>query len=96
MPKLFGCVGHTVIDRDDQLQIFKRIRGSEKGSQLPTAAVLCDIYSYARNTRSSLTKTLESHYEDYLHTKEKIANIIRAYEAKRKNDITLITMTFLM
>lgn len=84
MPKLFGCVGHTVIDRDDQLQIFKRIRGSEKGSQLPTAAVLCDIYSYARNTRSSLTKTLESHYEGYLHTKEKIANIIRAYEAKKK------------
>ena len=84
MPKLFGCVGHTVIDRDDQLQIFKRLRGSGKANVLPPAATLCDIYSFARNTRSSLTKTLETHFDAHLPAKEQVANIIRAYEAKKK------------
>lgn len=84
MPKLFGCVGHTVIDRDDQLQIFRRLRGSGKTTVLPPAAIMCDIYSFARNTRSSLTKTLESHFEAYLPAREHIANVIRAYEAKKK------------
>ena len=84
MPKLFGCVGHNVIDRDDQLQLFKRLRGSDKNNPLPTAAMLCDIYSYARNTRSSLSKTLELLYEDLLPKKEKIANVARAYEAKKR------------
>lgn len=84
MPKLFGCVGHTVIDREDQIQLFKRLRGSEKSNPLPTAAMLCDIYSYARNTRSSLTKTLELHYDDQLPAKEKIADVIRSYETKKR------------
>lgn len=85
MPKLFGCVGHTVIDREDQIQLFRRLRGNEKKSNpLPTAAALCDIYSYARNTRSSLTKTLELNYEDELPIKEKIADVIRGYEAKKR------------
>ncbi len=84
MPKLFGCVGHTVIDRDDQLQILRRLRGEAKDNIAPLAATLCDIYSFARNTRSSLTKTLESHFETHLPAKEPIANIIRRYEAKKK------------
>lgn len=85
MPKLFGCVGHTVIDREDQIQLFKRLRGNEKKSNpLPPAAALCDIYSYARNTRSSLTKTLELHYEEELPNKEKIADVIRGYESKKR------------
>lgn len=84
MPKLFGCVGHTVIDREDQIHLFKLLRGSEKTNQIPPAAMLCDIYSYARNTRSSLTKTLELHYDEQLPVKEKIADVIRAYEAKKR------------
>ncbi len=84
MPKLFGCIGHTVIDREDQIQLFKLLRGSEKTNQIPPAKTLCDIYSYARNTRSSLTKTLELHYDEQLHVKEKIAGVIGAYEVKKR------------
>jgi DNA helicase-2/ATP-dependent DNA helicase PcrA len=84
MPKLFGCVGSTVIDRDDQLQLFKRLRGSDKNNPLPPAAMLCDIYSYARNTRLSLTKTLELLHDDLLPKKEKIADVARAYEVKKR------------
>lgn len=84
MPKLFGCIGSTVIDRDDQLQLFKRLRGSDRNNQLPPAAMLCDIYSYARNTRSSLTKTLELLHNDLLPKKEKIAAVAKAYEIKKR------------
>lgn len=84
MPKLFGCVGHTVIDREDQLNLFRLLRGSQNSTSIPPAAMLCDIYSYARNTRLSLTKTLELHYNDLLSVKEKIADVIRAYEAKKR------------
>lgn len=84
MPKLFGCIGSTVIDRDDQLQLFKRLRGSNKNNPLPPAAMLCDIYSYVRNTRSSLTKTLELLHKDLLPKKEKIADVARGYEVKKR------------
>lgn len=84
MPKLFGCVGHTVIDREDQVHLFKLLRGSEKANSFPPAAILCDIYSYARNTRSSLSKTLELNYDEQLPVKEKIADVIRGYEAKKR------------
>jgi DNA helicase-2/ATP-dependent DNA helicase PcrA len=84
IPQAFGCVGHTVIDRDDQLQLFKILRASDGAHGLPTAAELCDIYSYARNTRSSLSKTIKHHYEGWLTSKEKIAVVIAAYENKKK------------
>ena len=32
LPKLFGCVSHAVIDREDQLQLFKRLRGTSFGN----------------------------------------------------------------
>lgn len=84
MPNFFGCSGHSIIDRDDQIQLFKVLRGREKGGPLPTAARLCDIYSYARNTRTSLTKSLERTDKSALPYKDKIAGIARAYEAKKR------------
>jgi DNA helicase II / ATP-dependent DNA helicase PcrA len=84
MPKLFGCAGHTVIDREDQIHLFQILRGSEKSNPIPPAKILCDIYSFARNTRLSLTKTLELHYDEQLPVKHKIADVIRAYETKKR------------
>jgi len=84
LPKLFGCIGHTVIDRDDQLYLFKLLRGNSKEEKLPKAAALCDIYSYARNTRSSLTVTLERNYHDLLPIKSRIADIIVGFESKKR------------
>jgi DNA helicase-2/ATP-dependent DNA helicase PcrA len=120
MPKSFGCVGTHIIDRDDQLQLFKQLRSESVGKDmgdnkknkknkknkededielskeaealqnlLPKPADLCDIYSFARNTRSSLSKTLEFKYKESLPVKDKIAEIIRAYEEK-KNKINYL------
>src|ERR1039457_930829 len=37
-PQAFGCQAHTVLDRDDQLNLMRAIRGGSKGDGLPTAA----------------------------------------------------------
>lgn len=85
-PDKFGAGNSSVIDRDDQVMLFKAQRGSPKGeaSQLPTAARLCDIYSYARNTGQSLSKTLKRHYPEVLSLKEVMIPILKGYEAQRK------------
>lgn len=86
-PDKFGAGNSSVIDRDDQVMLFKAQRGSPKGeaSQLPTAAQLCDIYSYARNTGQSLSKTLKRHYPEYLSLKEVMIPILKGYEAKKES-----------
>lgn len=86
-PMLFGAPKCSVIDRDDQVMLFKTLRGSPKGeaAQLPTAAQLCDIYSYARNTGQSLSKTLKRHYPEYLGLKEAMIPILKGYEAKKES-----------
>lgn len=83
-PRVFGLSNFTVIDRDDQLQLFKVLRGKQEKGQLPTAAEICDLYSYARNTRKSLSSALEKKAPNFLEKKEKIAQIMRAYQIKKK------------
>lgn len=57
-PSAFGCKDYSVIDRDDQLHLFKMLRGKKTSSKLPTASKLCDIYSLARNTMQTSEKQL--------------------------------------
>jgi DNA helicase II / ATP-dependent DNA helicase PcrA len=60
-PKVFGFGDHTVIDRDDQLGIFKLICGKNYKVIEETrldASTLLDLYSFARNTKKNLTETV--------------------------------------
>jgi DNA helicase II / ATP-dependent DNA helicase PcrA len=52
-PAAFGCKDYSVIDRDDQLQLLRVLRGSKK-SRLPAAAKILNLYSFARNTGLTL------------------------------------------
>lgn len=83
-PSTFGCKSHTVIDREDQLQIFKLARGKAKESTLPRAAELCDIYSYARNTKQSLSATIAKLNPELEKNKAHIAEAMKAYETKKR------------
>lgn len=60
-PKVFKVTDYTVIDRDDQLSVFNLICGRNtkiiEETRL-TAAVLLDLYSFARNTRKNITETV--------------------------------------
>lgn len=80
----FGFRNFTVIDRDDQLQMFKIIAGKKTDKSFATPAQICDLYSYARNTRKSLDATLLKQAEKYRPHKEKIASIMREYEARKR------------
>jgi DNA helicase-2/ATP-dependent DNA helicase PcrA len=84
-PSTFGCKSYTVIDREDQLQIFKLARGKAKESTLPRAAELCDIYSYARNTKQSLSATIAKLNPELEQNKAHIAEAMKAYETKKRD-----------
>lgn len=83
-PKAFGFKSFTVIDRDDQIQIFKVLRGKKAAKSFPTAADICDLYSYARNTRTTLDNALQKQLSIYYPQKESIASIMRDYEARKR------------
>lgn len=83
-PHIFGCKDYSVIDRDDQLQLFRVLRGKDAKSSLPTAAQLCDLYSFARNTGKTLDATLKLKLPEAEDSKQQIGQIMLAYEAKKR------------
>lgn len=83
-PAVFGCKGYSIIDRDDQMLLFKVLRGKNNTSVLPTNKVLCDLYSYARNTGQSLDATLQENSPELYDKKDPIAQIMLGYEARKK------------
>ena len=83
-PEIFGYINFTIIDREEQLQIFKKHRQNQKNTRFPKTAKILDAYSFARNTRSSLSKVMETNLSEYLNSKEKIAELMRAYEKEKR------------
>ena len=84
-PQAFGCQGFTIIDRDDQIDLMKAIRGYSKSNGLPTAGEITNIYSLARNTRSNLSEAITRFNDEYLAHKDKIAPILRRYEDRKRH-----------
>ncbi len=83
-PAAFGCKGYSVIDRDDQLQLFRVLRGSKKAADFPTAGTLCDLYSFARNTGLTLDATLQKNAPLFYTKKDLIGQVMLAYEARKR------------
>ena len=86
-PAAFGRKNFSTIDRDDQVQLFRRLRGKTKqgdDNKLPNAAELCEIYSFARNTNQNLTKTLKNTFPDHLAIKDQIVPIMKGYQKKKQ------------
>lgn len=83
-PEVFGFKGFSIIDRDDQFQIFKKLRGKPKKGELPKSAELCDTYSFARNTRNSLSKAIVQVIPLFREKKDEIANIMKGYETEKQ------------
>ena len=65
-PQAFGCQGYTIIDREDQVDLMKAIRGYSKSQDLPKAGDITDIYSLARNTRCKLSDAIAKFNDEYL------------------------------
>ncbi|MCH7335557.1 ATP-dependent helicase [Acinetobacter sp. NIPH 2699] len=83
-PKAFGLTQFSIIDRDDQLLMFRLLRGKDKGNVLPKAAELCDLYSYARNTKTKLSDALVEQLPQAIEYKTQIAELMQAYEQRKQ------------
>ncbi|OTG57968.1 ATP-dependent DNA helicase PcrA [Acinetobacter sp. ANC 4204] len=87
VPKAFGLEQFSIIDRDDQLMMFRLIRGKDdkkNPNQLPKPQELCDLYSFARNTRQKLSDALEKQHPEHLAFKVQIAEIMKEYETRKR------------
>jgi DNA helicase-2/ATP-dependent DNA helicase PcrA len=87
IPKAFGLEQFSIIDRDDQLMMFRLIRGKDdkkNPNQLPKPQELCDLYSFARNTRQKLSEALEKQHPEHIVFKDQIAKIMQEYEARKR------------
>lgn len=82
-PDTFSARGYSVIDRDDQLQLFKVLRGKKKKSEIPAAKVLCDSYSFARNTGMPLDDVINLKIPEYEDARVVIRKIMDEYERKK-------------
>ncbi|MDA3501668.1 ATP-dependent helicase [Acinetobacter sp. AOR34_HL] len=83
-PRAFGLTQFSIIDRDDQLLMFRLLRGKDKGNVLPKAAELCDLYSYARNTKTKLSDALFEQLPQAVEYKSQIAELMKAYEQRKQ------------
>jgi len=87
VPKAFGLEQFSIIDRDDQLMMFRLIRGKDdkkNPNQLPKPQELCDLYSFARNTHQKLSDALEKQHPEHLAFKDQIAEIMKEYETRKR------------
>ena len=86
MPEAFAIEGATVIDRDDQLQLMRLIRGDYKGkgSDFPKASELVNLCSYARNTLQAAASYLKSFTDYDKETIERICRVFEAYEQRKR------------
>ncbi|WP_104470742.1 ATP-dependent helicase [Acinetobacter indicus] len=87
IPKAFGLEQFSIIDRDDQIMMFRLLRGKDdkkNPNALPKPQQLCDLYSFARNTRQKLSIALEKQLPECLDYKDQIAEIMKEYEARKQ------------
>ena len=67
--------------------MFRLIRGKDdkkNPNQLPKPQELCDLYSFARNTRQKLSDALEKQHPEHLAFKDQIAEIMKEYETRKR------------
>lgn len=94
---VFDLKGFNIIDRDDQLMMFKLIRAKvenehnepnpqnpNQGSRMPKPQELSDVYSYARNTQCSFHQALDKHLPDFKAEAEVIKQMMKAYEQQKQ------------
>jgi DNA helicase-2/ATP-dependent DNA helicase PcrA len=89
MPSAFGIESATVIDRDDQIQLMRLVRGDfrKKGEPLPQASELVRLCSYARNTVKPVAGYLADHTDYDDEEIDKIVRMAQAFdERKRRNN----------
>jgi len=80
--------GFSIMDREDQQDLLGSVIASAgidpKDKRFPKAEVVADILSYALNTGDELEKVLAGRYPYFLEFEERIGEIARLYEERKK------------
>ncbi len=88
----FGYQDMTIMDRDDQLQLMKLVRGECVGGKsstkatVPAAAQLLDYYSYARNTNQPASEYLRKFTDFEQSSVELLLDIFNAYKTRKQTN----------
>lgn len=83
-PALFGSCEFTLIDRDDQLGLFRLFRGKDTADRIPPAKELLNLYSLARNKLIPLDQAIEDECPENLQHFDVIAAIMSAYDRRKR------------
>ncbi|HLC69438.1 MAG TPA: ATP-dependent helicase [Patescibacteria group bacterium] len=78
----------TILDADDSEALLKlcikEYKDETMGKRFPSARVLKNIYSYARNAETTVDQVLDLRHPDWYVYAEKIKDIWSAYERRKK------------
>jgi DNA helicase-2/ATP-dependent DNA helicase PcrA len=78
----------SILDREDSRNLIKAVmkdlKIDPKARRFPTSAVVGDILSYARNTQTSITETLELKHPNFQPFDGEIEEIAHQYQTRKK------------
>lgn len=80
--ELFGTRSATIIDPDDVAALFKLVRASFNDKNLPRAADVAKVFSYARNVSVTIAEACEAH--DLDKETDAIVLMCRRYEERKR------------
>lgn len=81
---IFGALDYSVIDRDDQLQVFKVCRQEVDDNDFPTAAQILEVFSFAQNTGKNLSESIAIKLPDKKSFHSQLASVCKAYQEEKK------------
>ena len=85
---IFEFNQYSIIDSDDQKSLMKSARKQlveeEQDSIVPKPAKLIELFSFARNTTQSITEYLKRYTIYQIEIIEKIIEIMKLYQMKKK------------
>ena len=79
IPKTF-----TIIDQDDQTQLFKSLRGKRKSKEFPSASELASVFSFVMNTGKPFEKVCELKLPEFYGNRDDIRDIMNGYVKKKR------------
>jgi DNA helicase-2/ATP-dependent DNA helicase PcrA len=82
--KSFALGAFSLIDRDDQLLMFRLLRAQQQQLELPKAQQLLELYSYVRNTQLPFAQALLQKMPELQDLKPEIMALMQNYEHQKR------------
>lgn len=79
--------GFSILDREDSKDLFDICLTETKNKEaiIPKGAVLCDIYSLAKNTGTEVYELIPLRFPHFSHVRAEIEHLIMLYDKKKRS-----------